>query len=249
MSIKAFRAFRDSAKDIERLMALHAHVGGSAPGRRYGLEVLNKSAIVLITAIWEAFCEDLASDALRHIVANAKTADVLSKRLKQTVASELKKNPHQLAVWELSGDGWRRLMERRLDERNRKLNTPKSDQIDGLFREAIGLERVSDSWKWTKTSAAAARTKLDHYIELRGSIAHRGKAATTCRRKQVSDYFMHVRRLVGKTLGHVTDFVQRATGSQWDRWGLMDFAEAYHPQPIFRRRGRKTKRARRGRAS
>jgi hypothetical protein len=65
---EAFARFRTSLLDIERLRSLHRDIGGPAPGRRYGLEVINKSAIVLITAIWEAFCEDLASEALKLFV-------------------------------------------------------------------------------------------------------------------------------------------------------------------------------------
>ena len=39
-----------------------------ARGRRYHLEVLNKSAIVLVTSFWEAYCEDIAAEGLAHIV-------------------------------------------------------------------------------------------------------------------------------------------------------------------------------------
>jgi RiboL-PSP-HEPN len=59
------------------LRDLHSEIGGTSPGRRYGLEVLNKSAVVLITAIWEAFCEDLASEAVEFVVDNAKKAELL----------------------------------------------------------------------------------------------------------------------------------------------------------------------------
>ena len=44
----AYKAFQKNMEDIERLLELHTQEGGSEPGRRYGLEVLNKSAIVLI---------------------------------------------------------------------------------------------------------------------------------------------------------------------------------------------------------
>jgi len=80
VSNNAFTAFRQSCQDINRLVKLHTRVGGDAPGRRFGLEVLNKSAIVLITAIWEAYCEDLASEAVKHIVTHAKGAEALQQR-------------------------------------------------------------------------------------------------------------------------------------------------------------------------
>ena len=43
------------------MIEIHVLLGGSGQGRKYQLEVLNKSAVVLITAIWEAYCEDIAA--------------------------------------------------------------------------------------------------------------------------------------------------------------------------------------------
>jgi hypothetical protein len=65
----------------------------SGRGRRYGLEVLNKSAIVLITAFWEAYYEDLATEALEHLVTNADSVEKLPLELKKRVASELRETP------------------------------------------------------------------------------------------------------------------------------------------------------------
>jgi hypothetical protein len=66
MPSEAQKSLDANLKEIERLLALHTMVGGKTKGRRYGLEVLNKSAIVLITAYWEAYCEDIAAEAGRH---------------------------------------------------------------------------------------------------------------------------------------------------------------------------------------
>lgn len=54
MTSMARKAFDESKADVDRLLEIHENLGGTAPGRRRRLEVLNKSAIVLITAIWEA---------------------------------------------------------------------------------------------------------------------------------------------------------------------------------------------------
>ena len=82
MASRARQAFDRNVKDVQRLLQIHANVGGDAQGRRFGLEVLNKSAIVLITAIWEAYCEDLAAEALDHLVTNATSGSSLPKELK-----------------------------------------------------------------------------------------------------------------------------------------------------------------------
>jgi hypothetical protein len=60
--------------EIDRLLELHALVGGKTKGRRRGLEVLNKSAIVLITAYWEAYslrCGKLLIAAGKHTSATS----------------------------------------------------------------------------------------------------------------------------------------------------------------------------------
>lgn len=216
MASKSRKAFDRNVKDVERLLEIHADVGGDAQGRRFGLEVLNKSAVVLITAIWEAYCEDLAAEALDHLVANATSGASLPKELKKKLAAEIKADSNDLAMWDLADSGWKARAEARLAtlmaERNRRLNTPKADQIKDLFAAAIGLSDVSSAWSWKKMSVAQARKKLDTFVELRGAIAHRGSAASSVKKAQVTNYLVHVKRLVGKTGGRVNTYVRTATG-------------------------------------
>lgn len=127
MASQARIKFNDNCDDI-RLLGIHEELTGTAPGRRYGTEVLNKSAIVLLTAFWEAYCEDLAAEALNHLVAHASDAQALPKELRKLVARELKDHKNDLEIWKLSGEGWRQVLTRRLEtlqqRRNMALNTP-----------------------------------------------------------------------------------------------------------------------------
>src|SRR5438094_10517169 len=123
MPSKARVSFNENAEDIRRLLELHKDKGGIAKGRRYGLEVLNKAAIVLLTSFWEAYCEDIAAEALHHIVTHSPVPDKLPIELRKLVAKELKAEDHELAVWKLSEGGWRDVLKARLAalqvERNR----------------------------------------------------------------------------------------------------------------------------------
>lgn len=197
MASNSRRAFDDNAKDIQRLLEIHTEYGGDGPGRRHRLEVLNKSAVVLITAIWEAYCEDITAEALK-------------------IAKDLKAKSHELAVWDLAGDGWKSVVSKRLGdltaERNRWLNSPKSAAIDTLLLDGIGLSNASHAWHWKGMSVEQAKKKLDHYIELRGAIAHRGASASSCKKAHVEDFFEHVKVLVAKTGGKVNTFVKQASG-------------------------------------
>jgi hypothetical protein len=212
----AGQAFEKNCDDIDRLLEIHANVGGTGPGRRHRLEVLNKSAVVLITAFWEAYCEDVAAEGLDYIVKNAKDAAKLPRELRKVVAKELKADKNEVAIWRIADKGWRKVLASRLRElqqgRSRRLNTPKTSQIDDLFMQALGLDLISKSWNWGGMSVARATKKLDDFVTLRGAIAHRGSSAASVRRAQVGDYYDHVKYLVDKTDARVSDVVKSVTG-------------------------------------
>jgi hypothetical protein len=217
MSSRARQAFDKNARDVDRLLEIHTTLGGSGVGRRHQLEVLNKSSLVLLTAIWEAYCEDVAAEALEHLIKHSGSPDALPKEIKQLVAKELKAESHELAVWQLSADGWKNVLKSRVvklrEQRNRQFNTPKSAGVDELFVKAIGLEGVSEGWQWKGMSVGNAREKLDELVDRRGAIAHRGSGANKCYKAEVESYFAHVKRLVGKTGGRVNAFSRKTTGT------------------------------------
>ncbi|MFE7111154.1 HEPN domain-containing protein [Streptomyces sp. NPDC057575] len=216
MSSQARIAFSKNCEDVDRLLEIHVDITGDAPGRRWKVESLNKSAIVLLTAFWEAFCEDLAAEALTHLVDHAPDASALPQPLQQLVAKELKADKHDLAIWQLAGDGWRTVLSSRLqrlqEERNRKLNTPKTPQINDLFSRAVGIEDVSKKWYWPGMTVERAQDKLNDFITLRGEIAHRGSAANSVTKPQVNEYYNHVTRLVDRTEKHVAVEISQSTG-------------------------------------
>ena len=95
---------------------------------------------------------------------------------------------------------------------NRKLNTPKYKNIDDLFESAIGIADVSSKWDLsTKMKAERARVKLDQLVELRGEIAHRGRAKTSVKKSTVVDYLEFIKKLAARTGGTVNNHVKRIT--------------------------------------
>lgn len=218
MASNARSAFDQSKHDVDRLLEIHSKLGGSEQGRRYQLEVLNKSAIVLITAIWEAYCEDIVAEGIEHLVKHAKDASALPKGIKKAIAKELKSDQHELAVWQVADNGWRTFLQSRLTQMNearaRKLNAPKTDNLDILFSDGLGIDEISKAWKWAKMSPAQAAKKLDDYVNLRGEIAHRGAGQKSVTKSHVYDFLNHVERLVRKTGKQVNKCVKDATGKE-----------------------------------
>ena len=85
--------------------------------------------------------------------------------------------------------------------------------MDELFEKALGLADVSESWKWPGMSVSNARKKLDALVDRRGALAHRGRAAAGCYKKEVESYFAHVKQLVAKSGDRVNNFIRKATGT------------------------------------
>jgi len=46
------------------LWVIHEEVAGQGAGRKYGIDVLNRAAIVFVTACWESFVEDTCAPML-----------------------------------------------------------------------------------------------------------------------------------------------------------------------------------------
>jgi hypothetical protein len=53
--------------DVDDLMNAHAAVGGTERGRRYGVEGLNRAAVVMLCAHLEGFVEDLFTEAFEAV--------------------------------------------------------------------------------------------------------------------------------------------------------------------------------------
>jgi hypothetical protein len=158
----------------------------------------------------------LAAESLEEIARHAPDATVLPEALKKQIAKDLKEHPHQLAIWQIADGGWRPFLQARLaslqEARNKRLNAPRSVNINELFQSSIGLPNISSSWKWKSMTAAKSSAKLDELVELRGAIAHRGNAGKSCTKKLVISYLSHVQMLVPKTFGKVKEFTEPITG-------------------------------------
>jgi len=185
--------------EVKRLVKIHAVMGGSGPGRRYNLEVLNKSGIVLLVACWESYVEDLASASYEFLLANAEDHSVFPADVLTLASKRLKDHEDNREVWKLAGDGWKQVLDDYksdlIAEHIGKLNTPRPAQVDNLYKRLLGISRISSSWCWPGMKADSAASKLNRLVTLRGSIAHRVAAAQAVKKATVNDYMWFLYRL------------------------------------------------------
>ncbi len=216
MPSKAWDAFSSNKADIDRLWAIHQDVAGAGPGRKHDVEVLNRAAIVFITACWESYVEDVALEGFDFLVANAPDASKVPGKVRALASAELREAVDATKVWELADQGWKQVLTRHRAAVKKRwldsLNTPKTEQVDSLFKDLLGLSALHAHWHWKGMPAEKAKDKLDDYITVRGAIAHRLKHDEAVYKDWSTDYLGHVERLVNATDGAVAAHLEQHVG-------------------------------------
>ena len=64
MASTAKTNFDQQKRDIDQLWLIHQEVAGQGAGRKHGVDVLNRAAMVFITACWESYVKTYA---LKHL--------------------------------------------------------------------------------------------------------------------------------------------------------------------------------------
>jgi hypothetical protein len=206
-----------NTEEVDTLLTIHEDVTGDGPGRRHNVEILNKSGVVLLVACWEAFVEDLATTAFDCLMNNAISPSTFPNIVLTGASKALRSDPNETKVWDLAGDGWKRVLKNSRNELLEryvgKLNTPKPKNVDELFEKIIGLSSLSSCWKWRGTTADASKRKLEKLVELRGEIAHRVKATKAVKKQDLLESSQFVARLAARTSNTVRAFVHGRIGT------------------------------------
>jgi hypothetical protein len=222
MASNSRKIFDQNLSDIDQLIQYYQTVESLYQKQRKalptGADVVLRSAWVLLVTYWEAYLEDIASEALEHLVKQIVDPDKLPKELKKIIAKELIADKNDLAVWALAANGWRTIIQNRLpkiqESRNRSFNTPKSAQTRDFFCNALGIKDITTSWVIGGKKPEEVCKILDRLVELRGQIAHRGKLTEgkKVNVKGVEILKKWIKRLVAKTGGRINTELKNSTG-------------------------------------
>lgn len=224
-SAKHIETLNENISEVRRLLRIHQRIAGSKPGYKHGVEVLNKSSIVLLVACWEAFVEDLAESAFDFMLSKSSSYEVFPMNVLTRASKVLKGSQDEREIWKLAQDGWKTVLsdyKRDLIEHYLgKFNTPKPEKIDALYESLIGVTQISQYWYWKSMSADSSRRKLTLLVELRGSIAHRVATSKSVRKSDVRDYLGFVHRLAVISSNRVSDFIsERVKEQPWHRYSF-----------------------------
>ena len=114
-----------------------------------------------------------------------------------------KPKPENILDW--TGDGWKKIVQKRFDEEISALNTPDDKNIRHLYLRYLGVD-ITKYWRWPHVSPTEACKKLNAVIRLRGRLVHRSKEffdqKDSLRKKDIVDARILIDRLALATEKH-----------------------------------------------
>jgi len=182
--------------EIDRIIEAHHTLRKGRRGRDDQKSIL-RSAILMLCGTWELYCESVVLEAAikiaRHLEKPIKLPEEVKLQLKQAVhdVTMVKSDPMRLA-----GEGWRIEYLKIVRQKCSALNTPKSENLDKLFRQCLGLKDISLAWP-------VSPDEVNKFIRLRGEIAHRGSDSRAVSREDAK----HFRSVISKAISATDDAI------------------------------------------
>ena len=112
------------------------------------IDFLNQAYIFQLIAFWQVFIEDLARYGFK-LVENSSSEGIFKD-----------------------------IAEAKLKESLKKFNTPNRENIDKLFKETLGIVKISNQWCSEEFDRNVATATLDELLNARHEIAHTGRSTT-----------------------------------------------------------------------
>ena len=115
---------------------------------------------------------------------------------------------------ELGGTGWRDVYIQYCKNETRKVNTPKPGILDPLYKQFIGLEKVSNYW-------SCGGTYITDFVSVRGGIAHNGRSSGYITVRDLTDYKNTILFTAKEMDNKICDYIFNLVTSTIQPWRKM----------------------------
>lgn len=201
---RAYVDFRDNhLVDVDRLISSHASLGPTGPGRR-GLGHLTRGGMLLLCAAWEVYIESVLVEGVCIFCERFEVPGDLPDSVRQRLARQVREARHELEPLRLAGAGWKDVLREYSGRATERLNTPNGEAINRLFERYLGVQRLTHHW-------TLGRAAIDDFVEQRGRIAHKGRAAHYVTIRSLRRYRDQVLQAAVDTDNHLREHIGQVT--------------------------------------
>jgi hypothetical protein len=211
MPSKSFKKFEDKLLvDVDRIIESHATLNHDGGGRR-GLGHLTRSGVLMLCAAWELYLEEVLVEGVEYFVAKFNSPKLFPKSVQKELASFVKESKHDLKPLELAGDGWKTLYRDHVRNTLNGFHTPKSVNLDLLFKKFLGIDHFS-AW-WTLGDA-----EIDRFVSIRGDVAHKGRDARYVTISNLKEYLIKIKQTALDVDNELTAYLCQVTPGTERPW-------------------------------
>lgn len=211
-------AFDKNKADVDQLWVIHEGFAGAGAGRKRDVEVLNRTAMVFITACWESYVEDIAKESFEFMLNSVSQANDIPVKVRNFATKPIFDQKDSTKVWAIADKGWQALLIAHKEEALKKwlgnFNTPKCAQVEALFEELLGIKDISSGWHWQRMQNQRAKDKLDEYVTIRGNIAHRTAHKSAVYKRWGTGYLKHIENIISCMERDIFDHLHAVTGKK-----------------------------------
>ena len=165
----------------------------------------------MLCTAWELYVEEVILEGVQFFVSNVDAPNELPKDVQKELARTVKESKHDLKPLELAGEGWKSLYQNHADETLVGLNTPKSGNLDSLFKKLLGVSSISENW-------GVGAPTINDFVGVRGDIAHRGRAVSYVKISKLTEYKKTVSSAAMDTDNFLSEFLKDKTPGRSRPW-------------------------------
>lgn len=212
MPSNAYQLFTSShLEDVRRMIDSYNRLKGQGKGRR-ALDHISRGALLLLSAAWEVYIEDVLVESVTHLTKKVAAPDRLPSKVKKSIVAHTESHKHELKSFELAGGGWKTVYIELADQMTKALNTPNKEKVNSLCEHLFGMQNLSSNW--------TDQTVINDFTKYRGHIAHKVRASGGyVYVEKVQEYMAKIQTVVRETDNAMIDYlIQLTPGTRpWNR--------------------------------
>jgi hypothetical protein len=209
--------------EVSRIIEGHSRLRKGKTGPDPDKSIL-RASVLMLCATWELYCESLLTESVEKILNHCTDPFALPGDMQaQLRAAVHDENVVKSTPLRLAGVGWRKVYTDSVESACGRFNTPKSENLNDLFKKWIGLKMISDCW-------TCGKSEIDDFVSLRGEIAHRGSDSKAVTKDECNHYRVVIEKCIRECDDKMYEYLRdskRLDAAPWQKTSKFALNKAF----------------------